>query len=154
FREPSMSRWSFLFGVAAAGLLLGGRAAAEDEPVTVRLADGGKARLPIVVSEKAPEGVRKAAETLADYLGRISGARFEVVRGDSKDGIVVGLAGRELGDVKDLFHAEDYLLRSRAEGLDVLAASEQAVEHAVWDLLFRLGHRQFFPGPTWEVVPK
>ncbi|MFW6061108.1 MAG: DUF4838 domain-containing protein, partial [Phycisphaeraceae bacterium] len=30
----------------------------------------------------------------------------------------------------------------------------QATEHAVWDLLHRLGHRQFFPGRTWEVVPE
>ena len=25
--------------------------------------------------------------------------------------------------------------------------------HAVWDLLYRLGYRQFFPGETWEVIP-
>lgn len=28
------------------------------------------------------------------------------------------------------------------------------MHHAVWDLLCRLGHRQFFPGETWEVVPR
>jgi hypothetical protein len=28
------------------------------------------------------------------------------------------------------------------------------VKHAVWDFLYRLGHRQFFPGEKWEVVPQ
>ena len=37
--------------------------------------------------------------------------------------------------------------------LHVVGASEQAVEHAVWDVLHRLGYRQYFPGPTWEVIP-
>ena len=36
----------------------------------------------------------------------------------------------------------------------VVGATDLAVEHAVWDLLYRLGHRQFFPGATWEVIPK
>ena len=35
----------------------------------------------------------------------------------------------------------------------LLGASDLAVQHAVWDLLYRLGHRQFFPGPAWEVIP-
>jgi hypothetical protein len=26
--------------------------------------------------------------------------------------------------------------------------------HAAWDLLHRLGYRQFFPGETWEVIPE
>jgi hypothetical protein len=35
-----------------------------------------------------------------------------------------------------------------------VGATDQAVVHAVWDLLYRLGHRQFFPGAAWEVVPR
>ncbi len=38
--------------------------------------------------------------------------------------------------------------------LYLLGATDQAVTHATWDLLHRLGYRQFFPGETWEVVPK
>jgi len=33
-------------------------------------------------------------------------------------------------------------------------ATDQAVEHAVWDLLHHLGYLQFFPGGKWEVVPR
>ncbi|MEI6687684.1 MAG: DUF4838 domain-containing protein, partial [Planctomycetota bacterium] len=44
-------------------------------------------------------------------------------------------------------------MRSHAEGLYVLGASDLAVQHGMWDLLARLGYRQFFPGKHWEVVP-
>ena len=39
-------------------------------------------------------------------------------------------------------------------GLLLVGASDAAVSHAVWDLLYRLGYRQFFPGKNWEVVPQ
>jgi len=48
---------------------------------------------------------------------------------------------------------EDYVLRSRHDGLWLLGASDLAIHHAVWDVLHRLGYRQYFPGPTWEIVP-
>lgn len=125
-----------------------------------RLAAGGKALVPVVVSEAAPERVKAAARTLADYLGRISGATFTVVPGDGSSGIAVGLPAHfpavampGLGDARDPTRGEDYLLRSHERGVYVLGVTEQAVEHAVWDLLYRLGHRQFFPGATWEVIP-
>ena len=43
------------------------------------------------------------------------------------------------------FNREEYCLRSSASGLWLLGATDLAVQHAVWDCLFRLGHRQFFP---------
>ncbi|MCA1809908.1 MAG: DUF4838 domain-containing protein [Kiritimatiellia bacterium] len=41
----------------------------------------GKALAPIVVLENAPPFTRRAANELADYIGRISGAKFEVIEG-------------------------------------------------------------------------
>ena len=35
-----------------------------------------------------------------------------------------------------------------------MGATELAGEHAVWDLLYRLGYRQFFSGAVWEAVPR
>jgi hypothetical protein len=46
------------------------------------------------------------------------------------------------------------LLHSHARGLQAIGATDLAAEYAVWDLLHRLGYRQFFPGKTWEVVPR
>ena len=121
----------------------------------------GKARLPIVVSPGASERTRKAATTLADYLGRISGAHFEVTIGDGKSGIAVGVLSdfpalqiKESWDKNDITRREDYLLRSTSNGLLVLGSTELAVEDGVWDLLYRLGYRQFFPGEHWEIIPK
>lgn len=124
------------------------------------LARNGKALLPVVVGKDASPRVRQAADTLAVYLGKISGARFTVMEGDGTSGIAVGIATRfprlpyrDQWRPVEVTKREDYLLRSHDQGIHVLGATEQAVEHAVWDLLYRVGYRQFFPGPTWEVVP-
>jgi hypothetical protein len=125
-----------------------------------RITADGVAAHPIVVAAKASAPVRQSAATLAQYLTKISGAKFDVVTGDGSDGIVLGLA-RDFAAIKtpkellskDPARAEDYWLATHAKGGHLLGASEQAVEHAVWDVLHRLGYRQFFPGPTWEVIP-
>ncbi len=45
------------------------------------LVEKGEARMPIVVFENAPSFTRQAADELADYIGKISGARPEVIVG-------------------------------------------------------------------------
>src|SRR5204863_158263 len=52
-----------------------------------------------------------------------------------------------------LVQREQYVLQSHAGGLYLVAAGAAGVDDAVWDLAYRLGYRQFFPGKTWEVVP-
>ncbi len=156
--KTSCLGWSFPFLVLV--YVPPALAAPRGEADRVRLTADGKALLPVVVSGEASQRVRQAARTLADYLQRISGAKFEVVRGDGTSGIAVGVAAHfpalpssALWKDKSATQNEDYLLHSHAGGLHVLGASELAVEHAVWDVLDRLGYRQFFPGATWEVVP-
>lgn len=130
-------------------------------PPVAKIAASGKAQQPIVIADKASDRTRAAAQTLADYLTKISGGKFEVSTGDGSQGIAVGQSGDfpnlqlgQLWDTADVTRSEDYLLRSHAAGLYLLGASDLAVEHAVWDLLYRLGHRQFFPSDAWEVVPE
>jgi hypothetical protein len=135
------------------------RTDAADAP-SVRLADQGQASVKLILSPQASERLHKAAETLADYLGRISGARFEIAAGDGTSGIAIGLPEQfpaidiVAWDHKDPTLREDYRLQSHAKGLYLLGASELAVEHAVWDVLDRLGYRQFFPGEAWQIVPR
>ncbi|MHB0934822.1 MAG: DUF4838 domain-containing protein [Armatimonadota bacterium] len=125
-----------------------------------KLAAGGKALLPIVVSETASQQVKDAAQTLAAYLQKISGAEFEVTTGDGTAGLAVGVftdfptvrTGVKF-DAVDPKKREEYLLRSHAKGIYLIGATDLAVRDAVWDFLSRLGYRQFFPGPTWEVMP-
>ncbi|MEZ0267698.1 MAG: hypothetical protein ACAI43_23450, partial [Phycisphaerae bacterium] len=131
-----------------------------DAAPEIRVATGGKALLPVVTAAGASARTRDAAESLADYLSRISGAKFELTTGDGSSGIAVGLASDfpALGLDKELSaegpaRLEQYLLRSHDKGLYAIGATELAVEHAAWDLLYHLGYRQFFPGEVWEHVP-
>ena len=129
-------------------------------PSPVVLARGGQAAVAIVVGENALPRTKQAAADLAAYLGKITGGRFEVKTGDGTSGLAVGLPGhfpdlptRDRWAKPAIAAREDYLLHTHPQGAYLLGATEQAVEHAVWDFLYRLGYRQFFPGEHWEVVP-
>ena len=65
-----------LIWLAAFALLRAAPASAE-----VVLVEGGVSRAPIVVFEDAPPFIRRAADELAEYIERTSGARPEVVHG-------------------------------------------------------------------------
>jgi hypothetical protein len=138
------------------GLLLWGSAWA----APALIAAPGRPALPIVVSPEASAQTRANATELADLLGRMSGQRFEVTTGTGETGIAVGteaqfahLDARPGFRPQDMHGREDYLLRSHAKGLWVLGATDLAVQNGVWDLLHRLGYRQYFPGAAWEIVP-
>ena len=133
--------------------------ASDAAPIT--LAKEHVALLSIVTGKDAPERVTVAAHDLATYLEKISGASFEIKAGDGLSGIAVGVADdfpslpfRNVLAVKETAGREAYILRSHGSGIYVIGATELAVENAVWDLLYHLGYRQFFPGKTWEVLPK
>ena len=128
-------------------------------PATI--ARGGKAEAQVVIAAKAGPRVQKAATDLATMLGRITGGTFEVAVGDGTRGLAVGLPTdfpalpfKERWAKPTVEQRENYILRSHAGGVYLVGATEQAVEHAVWDLLHRVGFRQFFPGAHWEVIPK
>ncbi len=134
---------------------------AADEPPTIQLAREGKALLPIVVAEDTTVRVRRAADVLAEYLRKITAAPFAVETGSGARGIVVGLpsqfAETVFGDrwaEAKIEEREDYLVQTQTNGVFLLGATELAVEHAVWELLYRIGHRQYFPGEHWEVIPQ
>lgn len=155
--QDPMKRLSRAAVLAMAALLAAPWGWAGDE---VAVARDGRALLPVVVAAPASVRVKAAAADLAAVLGRITGARFEVVTGDGRTGLAVGCAddfpllrlAADL-DAPEPAHREQYLLRSHGAGVYIVGATELAVEHAVWDLLHRLGYRQFFPGAHWEVVP-
>jgi len=114
---------------------------------------------PVVILPGAAERTIDAANQLAATLGRMTGGQFLVQTGDGSSGIVVATVA-DLPEVPDntpfqtgLRHQEEYLLRSETDRLWLVGTTSLAARHAVWDLLHRLGHRQYFPGPTWEIVP-
>jgi branched-chain amino acid transport system substrate-binding protein len=127
---------------------------------SVALALDGRALQPVVVGSNASEPIRRAAADLADILGRISGASFAIVEGNGHKGLAVGVPGDFPEFSLDVtfesgpFAREHYVLRSHADGIWLLGASDRAVEHAVWDLLHRLGYRLFFLTDTWQIIPE
>ncbi len=125
------------------------------------IAQDGKPSGPVVVAQTAHPAVRHAAQELAQKLSAMLGQPVEVTVGNGERGIVVGQPGdfpnlnlmTEPVAPGDLAAAQSYVLRSSATRLVVIGASEIGVEFGIWDLLHRLGYRQFFPHEAWEVIP-
>jgi len=159
---PVAAGFAMALGLAAG--LVPSSSLAESRPLL--LAENGQARAVIVLSATAGEQAREAAKLLQDYLGRISGAHFEIgSEGSPASGprILVGAsaAARQLGvDVPQRWtyamNEEEYVIRTVGQDL-VLAGNERSpyrgTVFAVNDFLQRLGCRWFFPGAFGEVVP-
>ncbi len=141
-----------LFAAAAAS-------AADQAPAA--LASDGRALLPIVISAHASPATVAVAAELAEYLGRISGARFAIEAADGSRGIVLGtlaefphpelapaLAPRQGADGREAF-----AIRTAPDRVLLLGASALGASHAAYRMLEELGCRWFFPGRDWEVVP-
>lgn len=143
--SPAFTR-PWLAAIFLALPLLAGHA----EPV--RLAERGSGLQPVVIAERATPETKQAAERLAGLLERITTAKFPVQTGDGITGITVGLVDDFPALESDVAGREEYVLHSHAHGLHVIGAKQAGLDHAVWDLLYRIGYRQFFPGATWEVV--
>jgi hypothetical protein len=130
------------------------------QPREITVAAKGKALLPVAVGSNASPATLEAATNLAAYLSRMSGADFQLVTNQGESGIVLGKPSdfsrlpMTVSFESGPFHREDYLLRSDKKGLWLLGATDEAVSHTAWDVLYRLGHRQFFPGAVWEVIPR
>jgi Domain of unknown function (DUF4838) len=124
------------------------------------IASDGKALLPIIISPKATPEVRKSAEDLARYLGRMSGGKFAIKTGDGKTGIAVGTI-KNFPEIPfkphfDAMHPgerQGYEIKSHAKGIYIIGATPQAVDYAIYDLLRRLGYRHYFPMKKWEIIP-
>ncbi len=114
--------------------------------------------MPVIISPNASAGTKQQAQTLASYLTRITGRQVAVQPGEGSSGIAVGTAQdfpqAGMASPTDPLKREDYVLQTHPGGVYVVGASELGVQRAVWDLLYRAGYRQFFPGPDWEVIPK
>ena len=151
-----MLKNTFLNIVCILFLLVGSINIAVDAEAVIT--NNGKAVLPIIVKSK--ENL-EPAKTLADYLQKISGAKFEVsIRQDIPEkGIFLGQAKdfpqfQKLFAPENPFRDDEYLIKSVNGGIYLAGATDIALEHAVWDFLFRLGYRQFFPTKSWEIIPE
>jgi|GEM_PF-2473441 len=145
---------SFLIAIIASISILGHKAQAE----SASIANSGKALMPIIISANASGATRQSAQTLAGYLQKMSGADFDIQTGDGNSGIVVGEA-KDFPAFKSTFgdrkmQSEDYILRSFSHGIYIIGATNKGMDHAIWDFLYHLGYRRFFPNPHWEIIPQ
>jgi len=127
----------------------------------VNVARDGQALLPIVVSKEASQEIRDLAKELADGLGKISGGAFSISPEATPNGIIVGTSEEWPGylppppaGISPLLTREDYLLKTETDKVLLIGRTPLAVQNAVWDLLYRLGFRQYFPGKQWEIWPR
>ncbi len=128
-------------------------ASARQESVPVTLVRDGKPALPL-----AAGSVPDAVDDLRNCLKEISGAEFVIEKGGpEKPGLHVGLFSdfpwASFGKTDDL-GAEGFILRTEGGSLFLAAREPPGVRHAVTTFLRRLGCRWFFPGKTWEVLPR
>jgi hypothetical protein len=110
-----------------------------------------QALLPIRIAENASERLVSLAKEIRSLLSEMSGAEIKLERRLNGPGL------RFLVETPPdmlLFERENYSIRSTGQTVTLTGNTVAAVEHAAWDLMHRLGYRQFFPGKTWEIVPQ
>jgi len=124
------------------------------------LATGSRAHMPIVLLPDATNRQRQLAEELGDHLNRMSGATFNIVTGDGSTGIVLGTRDQYPMAEWDAPLAirghdglESYGIRTSAQRILILGASDLGLNHGTTRCLEALGCRWFFSGAAWHVIP-
>ena len=140
--------------IAVWGLLLSATGA-----YGLTLADGGKAKAPIVLSLTPSALDRMLVKDLAAHLKRITGADFNIVQ-ESDDlkgpAIWVGMTrpGKALREEHKDRPLQTLLIRCDEKGLVLAGTDAAGTRHAVYEWLHRLGCRWYTPYDWGEVIPK
>ena len=159
-----MSWIRVVVGVVWGGLVFGWHSTLLAE---FSIVEDGRATATIVVADEPSEQSKQAAEQLQHYLGKMSGAKLEIVsvsRASQGNRILVGpsQAVAELGievptGITYQMKEEGFVTKTQGDNL-VLAGNEtghyRGTIYAVYDFLDELGCRWFFPGDYGEVVPR
>ncbi len=128
---------------------------------SITLVKSGEPVAKIVVSEKAVQAEITAAQELAAYVFKISGARLSIIKSNSLpsgETIIVGrhpetirLVGTDLNENKLGF--DGVILKAFPGKLILVGMNEKATQYAVVEFLKRIGCRFFLPHPDGEVIP-
>lgn len=105
----------------------------------------------LVVSQPdAGDVVKESANQLAQKLSAITAAVF--LTSDEKVSPSIRLV--RAPDSAGALEKDDYeIVSSTKGGITITGNSDVAIQQGVWDLLHRIGYRQYFPGSTWEIIP-
>ena len=127
----------------------------ESSDQRIVLAENGIAKCTIVLADRAIEPEQTAADELADYLGKVTGAKFTIVKEgqEAKKGALIYVGpteyARKQGIVPELLGPERWYMRTSPDGNLVLAGGRPrgtiyAVYHFLEDVI---GVRWWSP---WE----
>jgi len=115
----------------------------------------------ITAAETERRQLREAVKDLALYLGRISGAKVEIIQRAPQDGdklvpILIGsLAVKQFGESTEKSRCKQgwrMTITDKAIGLS--GQSDQSASYAIYELLERLGCRWYLPGEWGECIPE
>src|SRR5262249_29586351 len=111
-------------------------------------------------AERQRQRLRESVKDLAEYLGKMSGAKVEVVTvapkaEDKRVRVYVGApAVATFGQgTKTAPYKQGFRFVVNANGVGLLGESDLASSYAVYELLDRLGCRWFMPSEFGELVP-
>lgn len=104
--------------------------------------------------------LRESVNDLALYLGKMSGAKIEIVTtepaaGDKRVPILIGsLAQTKFGaPKKKVPYKQGYRLVVSPKGVGLIGESHLATSYAIFEVLDRLGCRWYLPSEMGEVIP-
>lgn len=118
-----------------------------------------QAEIPIRVPENADARMTAAASDLSTYLGKIFRKPFPLETGRNGQGILLGTV-EDYPEFKPRLEQdipgakEGYVIKSDSKRVLLVGTSSLGVQNAVWEFLYRLGYRQYFPSDKWEIVPR
>lgn len=125
------------------------------------IASEGKPLYSIIIPHGASQEIRKYARDMKRILGCIIGNEFEIKEGRGGNGIIIGtvkdLPGipfRPAFDLNDTGEIQGYEIKTHENGIYIIGATDKASGYAVYDFLYRLGYRKFFPSDNWEIIPE
>ncbi|MBM4037499.1 MAG: DUF4838 domain-containing protein [Planctomycetes bacterium] len=117
-------------------------------------------RNPALEAELQRRRLRESVNDLAAYLGRMSGAKVEVVTGSPQPGdrrvpILIGsLAANRFGCVRTTYpYKQAFRVVVSPRGVGLFGESDLATSYAIYELLHRLGCRWFMPSGMGECIP-
>lgn len=143
--------WPFIVLIVAARLTVG----APGEALSV--SQNGEAALSVVIPKNPAEAEEAAAKALAAYLGKITGATFDVVPEPftGRNAIFVGATAQDLGEeMVEPSKTDDAFTIARVDnGVVLRGANPRSTVYAVWDFLERECGVRFFNLLGEESVP-
>lgn len=110
------------------------------------LSQGGSVNLQPGLEETG----QRAGSDLAEKLSSITGAVFQVSTNREDAVIQLKLNSKPSAPLE----RDSYSIRTSRDGIEMVGNSELGLQHAIWDFLYRIGYRQYFPGKIWEIIPK